>query len=138
MTDHVFVKGESRGHGERFLEEITRAYKKAFEQAAKSVRNHKGRTESVTFRAARGCEAFRVDEDAPPVALAVERARELRLRSRLITVNGGLDANRLNAPGVPTVTLGAGQHDPYTIDECADVGQYLDGCLPAILLATEM
>ena len=44
--------------------------------------------------------------------------------------DGGLDANYLNAKGVPTVTLGAGQHKPHTIDEYVDVQRVRDR-LPA-------
>jgi len=31
--------------------------------------------------------------------------------------NGGLDANWMVRHGVPTVTFGAGQNEPHTIDE---------------------
>jgi tripeptide aminopeptidase len=138
VTDHVFVKGESRSHDRRFLKEITGAYKTAFERAAKSVKNSKGRVGSVKFRAAREYEAFCLDKGALPVTMAAQRARCLGLEPKLIRGNGGLDANQLNARGVSTVTLGAGQHNAHTVDEYIDVREYLTGCRLAILLATEM
>jgi tripeptide aminopeptidase len=39
-----------------------------------------------------------------------------------------LDANFLNVKGIPTVTLGAGQHNPHTVDEYADLDEYLTCC----------
>jgi len=50
--------------------------------------------------------------------------------------DGGLDANHLTARGVPTVTLGAGQHSPHTVDEYVVVEEYLDGCRLAVAVAT--
>ena len=55
----------------------------------------------------------------------------------LVVSNGGLDANWLNAKGIPTVTLGAGQHNPHTIDEYVDLPEFFGGCRLAIALATE-
>ena len=50
--------------------------------------------------------------------------------------NGGLDANWLNSKGIPTVTLGAGQHNAHTLKEYVDIGEYLLGCKLALALAT--
>ena len=49
VTDHVFIKGESRSHDPEFLDEITSAIKQSFEKAAKSVKNHKKKTGKVVF-----------------------------------------------------------------------------------------
>jgi len=38
VTDYVHVRGESRSHDSKFFKEITKAYKAAFEKAAKRVR----------------------------------------------------------------------------------------------------
>jgi tripeptide aminopeptidase len=58
------------------------------------------------------------------------------LRPRLSVADGGLDANHLTARGVPTVTLGAGQHSPHTVDEYVEIDEYLAGCRLALALAT--
>ncbi len=50
-------------------------------------------------------------------------------------VDGGVDANWLNARGLPTVTFGAGQHRAHTVEEYVDVREYLDGCRLAVALA---
>jgi tripeptide aminopeptidase len=39
VTDYVHVRGESRSHDSKFFKEITKAYKVAFEKAAKRVKN---------------------------------------------------------------------------------------------------
>ncbi|MHC4127276.1 MAG: M20/M25/M40 family metallo-hydrolase [Planctomycetota bacterium] len=135
VTDLVRVTGESRSHDPRFLSAITTAYRRAFERAAHSVRDERGRTGRVRFTARRDYAAFRLDPDAPVVAEARSAARALRLRSKLLVVDGGLDANWLNARGLPTVTFGAGQHNAHTVEEYVDVREYLGGCRLAVALA---
>jgi tripeptide aminopeptidase len=99
------------------------------------VRDERGRTGRVRFTARRDYAAFRLDPDAPVVAEARSAARALRLRSKLLVVDGGLDANWLNARGLPTVTFGAGQHNAHTVEEYVDVREYLGGCRLAVALA---
>lgn len=129
VTDHVFVSGESRSHDKAFLARITAAWRDAFEQAAQSVTSSDGQCGRVDFRAETDYEAFEMPKDSPPVQLAAERVQAvLGVEAEYLVANGGLDANYLNAKGLPTVTLGAGQHNPHTVDEYVDVQEYLDGC----------
>ncbi len=129
VTDHVFVSGESRSHDKAFLGRITAAWRDAFEEAARSVTSSEGQCGRVDFRADTDYEAFELPQDSPPVRLAAERVRSvLGVEAEYLVANGGLDANYLNAKGLPTVTLGAGQHNPHTVDEYVDVREYLDGC----------
>jgi tripeptide aminopeptidase len=136
ITDHVYLKGESRSHDPRFVDEITDAYRKAFGRAARKVKNSKGACGKIRFRARQDYRPFRIDKSAPVVRSAVRAARALGLKPRLSVADGGLDANQLTARGIPTVTLGAGQHRPHTVDEYIDVREYLDGCRLALALAT--
>ena len=129
VTDHVFVSGESRSHEKAFLAQITAAYRGAFERAATSVTSADGTCGHVDFRAEQDYEAFEMSTESPPAQLAAEQVRAvLGMNAEYLVVNGGLDANYLNAKGLPTVTLGAGQHNPHTVDEYVDVQEYLDGC----------
>ncbi len=129
VTDHVFVSGESRSHDKAFLARITAAYRNAFESAAKSVTSADGTCGHVDFRAEHDYEAFEMSTESPPVQLAADRVRAvLGAEPEYLVANGGLDANYLNAKGLATVTLGAGQHNPHTVDEYVDVQEYLDGC----------
>jgi tripeptide aminopeptidase len=136
VTDYVFVRGESRSHRAAFIDQITGAYRDAFERAAASVSDDRGQRGSVEFRVAREYDSFRMAEDSPPVELAMRAAARLRLEPRTRITNGGLDANYLNAKGVPTVTLGAGQHSAHTVDEYVDIREFVDGCKLLVAIAT--
>jgi len=52
------------------------------------------------------------------------------------SANGGLDANWMVRHGVPTVTFGAGQKEPHTIDEWINLDEYDRACALAVQLAT--
>lgn len=136
VTDHVLLKGESRSHDSRFLERITETYRRAFERAARSVKNADGESGRIDFHVERDYDAYRMKRSEPVVKLASATARELGLEPRLVTIDGGVDASYLNAKGVPTVTLGAGQHKPHTVDEYVDVREYLAACRYMVALAS--
>lgn len=137
VTDHVYVKGESRSHDPGFVREITAAYRAAFERAARRVKNHKGKRGKIRFRARKDYDPFRLDPSAPVVREAAAAVRSIGRKPRRIVVDGGLDANHMNARGIPTVTLGAGQHSPHTVDEYVVVPEFLDGCRLALTLAVD-
>ena len=56
--------------------------------------------------------------------------------AKLRSSNGGLDANWLVRHGIPTVTSGAGQNEPHTIDEWINLDEYDRACALAVQLAT--
>jgi tripeptide aminopeptidase len=136
VTDYVFVRGESRSHRAAFIDQITSAYRDAFERAAAAVTDDRGHRGSIEFRVARQYDSFRMPEDSPAVELAMRAAAKLRLEPRTRITNGGLDANYLNAKGVPTVTLGAGQHSAHTVDEYVDIREFVNGCKLLLAIAT--
>ena len=136
VTDDVYVKGECRSHDLRFLRESTSAWRRAFRDAAKSVRNHKRRCGRVRFEVQRDYNPFLLKEGAPILEFANEVARSLGMKPENIVVNGGLDANYLNSKGIPTITLGAGQHGAHTVGEYIVVEEYLAGCRLALGMAT--
>jgi tripeptide aminopeptidase len=51
------------------------------------------------------------------VALARQALEACGHRPQLVTSGGGVDANVLNAAGIPTVNLGNGMRDIHTPDE---------------------
>lgn len=128
VTDYVLVTGECRSHSRAFLRTITSTYRKAFKGAARSVRNNRGEQGRVEFLAERDYNAFKMPATSEPVRRAKASIEALGGEPKLAIANGGLDANYLNSLGVPTVTLGAGQHNPHTIDEYIDIDEYTDGC----------
>lgn len=136
VADYVFVRGESRSHRPAFIDQITGTYREAFEQAAAGVTDDRGTAGSVEFRAERDYDSFRMPADSPPVELAMRVGAKLRLEPRTRIANGGLDANYMNAKGVPTVTLGAGQHSAHTVDEYVDLREFWNGCRLLVAIAT--
>ena len=71
VTDYVHVRGESRSHDSKFVREITKAYKMAFEKAAKRVKNSDGKSGRVKFKAETDYHPFRMKESLPVVKRAV-------------------------------------------------------------------
>jgi tripeptide aminopeptidase len=135
VTDYVRIQGESRSHDTRFGQAITKAYEDAFCQAAKKVTDDAGRGARVHFQARRDYYPFRLKESSPAVQIAQQAAKQAGWAPTLRVTNGGLDANWLTRHGVPTITFGAGQNNPHTVDEYVDVEQFLDGCRYALALA---
>src|SRR3954467_14958598 len=136
VTDYVHVRGECRSHDRTFYKEITKAYKAAFEKAAKRVKNSDGKTGRVKFKAETDYYPFRMKESLPVVKRAVEAVSGIGATPNIRAANGGLDANRMVRHGVPTVTFGAGQNEPHTIDEWINLDEYDRACALAVQLAT--
>jgi tripeptide aminopeptidase len=135
VTDKVRVTGECRSHDPEFLEAILKVYRDAFERAAASVKNSAGKKGRVKFKAKKDYDAFALDRQDPVVRYAFRAAKGIGLKPTSTDVNGGLDANALNRKGIPTITFGAGQHSPHTVEEHVDIREYLDGCRLAVALA---
>ncbi|TAN36735.1 MAG: M20/M25/M40 family metallo-hydrolase [Verrucomicrobia bacterium] len=136
VTHHVVVRGESRSHNPRFIRQITAAYRTAFERAARRTRNAAGEHGRVAFTAENDYLPFSLPERAPVVQFTQRIATELGLKTKCVAINGGLDANPLNANGIPTVTLGVGAHCPHAYDEYVDLAEFQRGCRLTLALAT--
>lgn len=136
VTDRVVVRGECRSHDPVFLKVISNAYRKEFEAAARSVRSSRGERGAVEFRIAADYAAFHLSDCEPAVRFACAAALDLGLSPRTMRMDGGLDANPLNEKGIPTVTLGAGQHGAHSVDEYVDLSEYLAGARLAVELMT--
>ena len=109
VTDYVHVRGESRSHDNKFFKEITKAYKAAFEKAAKRVKNSDGKSGRVKFKAETDYYPFRMKDSLPVVKRAVAAVSGIGGAPNIRAANGGLDANWMVRHGVPTVTFGAGR-----------------------------
>ena len=135
VTDFVRIRGESRSHDAKFFREITAAYKAAFQNAAKRVKDEQGHTAKVKFTARTDYYPFRLKETAPVVKAASEAVRRIGREPRLKLTNGGLDANWMVRHGVPTITFGAGQNEIHTVKEYVDVPEFVEGCRLAVAIA---
>ncbi len=136
VTDYVKVKGESRSHDAKFHKEITAAYKAAFEKAAAGVTNVQGQSGKVKFSYDTNYHPFRLKENLPVVQRSIEAVKAQGIPYEIRVANGGLDANWLVRHKIPTVTFGAGQNEPHTVDEWIDLKEYEAACGLALQLAT--
>jgi tripeptide aminopeptidase len=136
VTDFVKVKGESRSHDTKFFKAITAAYKQAFAEAAQEIKNRDGKTGKVKFTAHTDYYPFRLKESLPVVKRALEAGTAAGISPELRVASGGLDANWLVRHGIPTVTFGAGQVEPHTVDEWVDLDEFDKACKLAFTLAT--
>ena len=121
VTDYVHVRGESRSHDAKFFKEITAAYKAAFEKAAKRVKNSEGKSGAIKFKVQTDYHPFRLKDTLPVVKRAAAAIAAGGVEPNIRTTNGGLDANWMVRHGIPTVTFGAGQNEPHTVDEWIDL-----------------
>ena len=137
ITDHVYIKGESRSFDLNFIDEINHIYRQAFFNSTNRVKNRKNQQGTFTFKSCRDYDPFLLDNESEIVTYSRNIARLLGLNPKLVKVHGGLDANALNAKGLPTITLGAGQHNAHTVKEYVDIHEFLVGCKMALSLASD-
>ena len=119
-----------------FCEPRLKAYKVAFEKAAKRVKNSDGKSGRVKFKAETDYYPFRMKDSLPVVKRAVAAVSSIGGTPTIRSANGELDANWMVRYGVPTVTFGAGQNEPHTIDEWINLDEYDRACALAVQLAT--
>ncbi len=136
VTPLLTLKAEARSHQPAFRAKIVKAFRTAFERAAKQVKAADGRRGRIEFDVELKYEAFQLPADAPVVQLAEATLREQGLTPRHVIANGGLDANWMTAHGIPTVTFGCGQRAIHTVDEHLHLPSYYTACRTAIALAT--
>ena len=130
------LRAEVRSHDPRFRQQILDAFEAAFERAVSETANARGETGRVKFDAELRYESFRLQQDSEVVATAAAAVKRAGLTPNHVIGNGGLDANWMTAHGLPTVTLGCGQHDIHTVNESLDVNEFLTACEIALDLAT--
>ncbi len=136
VTDRVSLKAEARSHDPQFRAKIIAQIEKAFQAAAKEIKSSEGRRGCVRIEGRLDYESFLLDGKSECVRLA-EAAVSAAGRTPLQAIsNGGLDANWLNAHGIPTVTLGCGQMNVHMTSEMLDLAGYRDACRIALALAT--
>ena len=136
VTPHVELRAEARSHDPAFRRQIVRTIERAFQRAARSVRNSEGICGRVDVDGRLDYEAFRLDDDEPCVLAAEAAVRSAGVRPVRALSNGGVDANWMTARGIPTVTLGCGQANVHTTNERLDLDQFHQACAIALRLAT--
>ena len=137
VSNHVLVRAEARSHDPKFRQRVVREIRRAFERAARQVRNSAGRCGKVKFQSRLDYESFRLADDEPCVVAAADAVRAAGCKPELAVSNGGLDANWLTARGIPTVTLGCGQKNIHTVAEELVIRQFQLARRIALRLATD-
>ncbi len=137
VAPYVKLTAEIRSHDPRFRKAILNRFRSAFRTAAKQVRNEAGYSGQAYFDFHLDYEAFKLPRREPCVVAAQKAVQAAGVKEPLpVIVDGGLDANWLTQRGLPTVTLGAGQHGAHTLNEALHVGEFQVGCRTALRLAT--
>ncbi len=136
VTDFVYLKGETRSPDAAFAARITAAYHDALKSAVSIVKDSDGATADLHFKGQAQYPSFNLPDDSAAVSHAKRAAESLGMSPTTVFSNGGLDANWLVNYGVPTVTIGAGQHEIHTVNEFVDLAQYADGCRLAVAMAS--
>jgi tripeptide aminopeptidase len=136
VMPNLKIKAEARSHDTKFRERIVNEIRKAFERAAKKLKNSAGKRGSVTFWSDLKYESFALNPKEASVQTAKAALESLGMKPELRICNGGLDANWMTDHGVPTVTLGCGQDGIHTVNERLHVDSFLQACAVGLKLAT--
>ncbi len=136
VTDRVTVRAEARSHDPVFRKRILAEVERAFQRAAREVKNAGGARGSVEINSGLDYESFKLADDEPCVLAAEAAVRAVGGEPERAIANGGVDANWLTAHGIPSVTLGCGQLNVHTVNEALDVQAFETACRIALRLAT--
>lgn len=136
VMDRLDFRAEVRSHSAAFRKKIVKRWKAAFERAAASVKAKDGHAATIEWDEELKYESFRLAKSADVVKAAERAVRACGRTPQTLVGNGGLDANWLNAHGIPTVTLGCGQRGIHTTAETLDLPDYFAACDVAFELAT--
>jgi tripeptide aminopeptidase len=137
ITEAALLRAEMRSHDPKFRKRILDAYRGAFSDAARQVRNSTGKRGKVRFEVSHDYESFALSTSDPAVVTGAAAVTAAGLKPNFRISNGGLDANWMNRHGIPTVSFGCGQRDIHTAREYLDLPDYFTGCEVALRLATK-
>lgn len=124
VADSTRLHIEARSHDPKFRARIVREIEAAFQRAAKKLKSSEGRRGEVSFDGSLNYESFLLSEKEPSVVMAKEAILACGGKLTQRIANGGLDANWITAHGIPTVTIGCGQHHIHTVEEQLDIEEY--------------
>lgn len=136
VSNQVELMAEVRSHDKVFRRQLLRAFIGAFKDAAQRVSNVAGRCGRVRIEHWLDYEAYRIPRRHPVVKIAETAVRAAGAEPIHAIANGGLDANWMHRHGIPTVSLGAGQHQPHMTEEMLNIDQFNHACHIALLLAS--
>lgn len=132
----LYILAEARSHDPIFRRRITERWQAEFARAAGEMRNSKGERGRVAFGSGPTYEAFALDENEPVVQRALAAAGRMGMAARLVSNDGGMDANRIVAHGIPALTVGVGQRSVHQPEEWIDLADFERVCDFVVEMAT--
>lgn len=132
----LYILAEARSHDPAFRRRIIERWQAEFVQMAQEMRNRKGEKGSVAFGPGPTYEAFALDENEAVVQGALAAARQMGMATRLVSNDGGMDANRIVAHGIPALTVGVGQRSVHQPEEWIDLADFGRVCQLIVEIAT--
>jgi len=132
----LHILAEARSHNRLFRRRIIERWKEAFTHVAQGMTNQQGQKGSVTFGPGPTYEAFALDEKGPTVQRALQAAQQCALEARLVSNDGGMDANWIVVHGIPALTIGVGQRSVHQPEEWIDLTHFGQVCRLIVELAT--
>lgn len=133
----LHILAEARSHDPQFRRKIIDTWQDTFKRAAASVTNIHNQHGAVVFGPGPTYEAYALHADAPVVKKVKQAAEQIGLAIKLVSDDGGMDANWVVAHGIPCVTLNIGQRDIHTPDEWIDLHDFERACQLVIAIATD-
>lgn len=116
VCDHVQLIGEARSIVQSKLENQLQAMREACESVAAEM------GAKVEFKSEVFYPAYKFDDSAPVVQLAMKAIRNAGLAPKTFHSGGGSDANLFNGMGIPTVNLSVGYQNIHTTQEQIHIG----------------
>lgn len=133
----LHILAEARSHSPAFRRQIIERWKQEFIRVSLEMENQKGERGSVVFGPGPTYEAFALDESEPTVQRALAAARQMGMDARTVSNDGGMDANRIVALGIPALTVGVGQRSVHQPEEWIDLADFERVCQLIVGIATE-
>jgi tripeptide aminopeptidase len=124
----LHILAEARSHDPAFRRQIIETWKIEFSRVTQQMTNEHGQHGSVTFGRGPTYEAFALGEDEKTVQRLLQAAAQCQIDARLVSNDGGMDANWIVAHGIPAVTIGVGQRDVHMPAEWIDLTDFAAVC----------
>lgn len=121
VPDKVYLKGEARSQDDLKLAAQTAAMAAALHEAAEHNSTH------VDLKIKRMYTTYKLADDHPVVATAVEAARRLGFTPTIKASGGGTDANIYAEHGIHCAILSTGMADVHTTHEHIAIADMVDG-----------
>lgn len=137
VMPHLHILAEARSHSPAFRRRIIERWQEEFTRAAQEMSNQKGEKGEVAFGSGPTYEAFALDEREAVVVAALAAARRMGMAARLVSNDGGMDANRIVAHGIPALTVGVGQRNVHQPEEWIDLADFEQVCRLVVEMATK-